>query len=542
MIKILKRVLFTCSILLFSMSYVYGEEIKAIECEYTEQYKKWLRMTDEEKNGLSVPVMCKTDDTFFKLVGDTNVMASFTSAKFDLRDYNYVTSVKNQNKSETCWAFATMASIESNLLMNNKGNYDFSEAHLELATQNSLFESLMPFSREFNSGGNYFMSAAYLFNRVGPVLESDAPFSLVDSTIANSRTATLVDISNKKVQFSVEDSTFISADQGKCSNDSINSIKKYLVSNGAISADMYFESSTTNMKLDGTKIIDDFINGPYYYYDGSSYKRQLSYSSIEIAKNKSSNHGITIIGWDDTIEASNFSKTPSRNGAWIIKNSYGETLKTTSGDIDMGDKGYYYVSYDDINICTQLSGFYDISSELEDNSYYYDKLGLIGAINVKNSDLYLANIFEKKSSFSEKLKKVTFFSGSIDQKYDIYFSDDGNLKNITKIYSGVSDKIGYTTIGIDDVTIANKKYAIAVKFYGNVSNNIYVYAKQSKIYTMDVPNNVSYMSYDGVNWENFGTTDDNYLSSIRSYTNNLNYTFSLESSSIIDDSLGLSVN
>ena len=347
----------------------------------------------------------------------------------------------------------------------------------------------------------------------------------------------MVDISNKKVQFSVEDSTFISADQGKCSNDSINSIKKYLVSNGAISANMYFESSTTNMKLDGTKIIDDFINGPYYYYDGSSYKRQLSYSSIEIAKNKSSNHGITIIGWDDTIDASNFSKTPSRNGAWIIKNSYGETLKTTSGDIDMGDKGYYYVSYDDINICTQLSGFYDISSELEDNSYYYDKLGLIGAINVKNSDLYLANIFEKKSSFSEKLKKVTFFSGSIDQKYDIYFSDDGNLKNMTKIYSGVSDKIGYTTIGIDDVTIANEKYAIAVKFYGNVSNNIYVYAKQSKIYTMDVPNNVSYMSDDGVNWENFGTTDDNYLSSIRSYTNNLNYTFSLESSSIIDDSL-----
>ena len=112
------------------------------------------------------PLCAKQMILFFKLVGDTNVMASFTSAKFDLRDYNYVTSVKNQNNSETCWAFATMASIESNLLMNNKGNYDFSEAHLELATQNSLFESLMPFSREFNSGGNYFMSAAYLFNRL----------------------------------------------------------------------------------------------------------------------------------------------------------------------------------------------------------------------------------------------------------------------------------------------------------------------------------------------------------------------------------------
>lgn len=40
---------------------------------------------------------------------------------------NPITSVKNQNRSSTCWSFAGMAFLESELLRMNKGNYDLAE-------------------------------------------------------------------------------------------------------------------------------------------------------------------------------------------------------------------------------------------------------------------------------------------------------------------------------------------------------------------------------------------------------------------------------
>lgn len=43
------------------------------------------------------PTKCKTDDIFFSSVG-SKVSETYTSSKFDLRNYNYVTPVKNQDK------------------------------------------------------------------------------------------------------------------------------------------------------------------------------------------------------------------------------------------------------------------------------------------------------------------------------------------------------------------------------------------------------------------------------------------------------------
>ena len=40
---------------------------------------------------------------------------------------NPITSVKNQNRSSTCWSFSALGFLESELLRMNKGEYDFSE-------------------------------------------------------------------------------------------------------------------------------------------------------------------------------------------------------------------------------------------------------------------------------------------------------------------------------------------------------------------------------------------------------------------------------
>lgn len=518
------------------IGYINAETIKVVDCEYTTQYKKWLKLSDKEKEKVTMPVKCKTSDNFFTSVG-SNVNETYQSQKFDLRDYGYVTSVKDQGEAGLCWAFGTNASMESNLLMNNLGSYDFSEAHIGFAVQNKSFESLMPAGRIYSDGGNYLLSSAYIFNRMGPVLESDMSYDYILNALNGGTLPTVEELSSKNVVVSVDSTAMLSDNQGACTDDAITSIKKYLVSNGAIGAQMFFDYGK-DMNIDSNyEIKSNTINGAYYYYDGSSY---MSDSYSMVYSNSSPNHAVTIIGWDDTIDASKFSTSPSRNGAFIIKNSYGTNLTFEDApeiSIPMGENGYYYVSYDDINICSSLVGFYDISSEKEDNVYYHDIIGSDAAIEYYQ-DIYIAHVFEKKSSNAEKLEKISFLSYESNQQYDILVSLDGNLSNATVVKSGVTDRSGYITIDIDGIEISSPKYGIAIKYYHNANNTngIFVYYDtDTEFYTMDVGLGKAYVSLDGVIWDDFIMSGTNVLGSIRAYTNNLDCTLTENSNSVVDN-------
>lgn len=47
-------------------------------------------------------------------------------------------------------------------------------------------------------------------------------------------------------------------------------------------------------------------------------------------------HSVIVVGWDDGFSADRFSAKPSKSGAWLCKNSYGE---------EYGDGGYFWLSY-----------------------------------------------------------------------------------------------------------------------------------------------------------------------------------------------------
>ena len=36
------------------------------------------------------------------------------------------------------------------------------------------------------------------------------------------------------------------------------------------------------------------------------------------------NHAVTIVGWDDEYKRENFKDTPTEDGAWLVKNSWGK--------------------------------------------------------------------------------------------------------------------------------------------------------------------------------------------------------------------------
>ena len=444
-------------------------------CEYSEEYKAWLRLSDEEKASTIMPSMCKQDNHNINLLGSNDYSMDY----FNLADSGKVTGVRDQAASDDCWAFASLASIESNLLMNNIDIGFLSPAHLELMTQNSLYTpSFTTFNRDFNSGGNMRMTAAYVLNYWGPVKEDDMPFQTTLDLINVTRTIGESDVVSKKAMVDVDDLLYITNSQGICSNNTINLIKQYIVNYGAISTSVYFNNS--------------YVNGKYYYYNGTNL----------------SNHAVALVGWDDNVEVTSFNNRATRKGAWIAKNSYGTSV---------GDGGYFYISYDDMNICTDALGFYNADLNMSDEVYYYDDLGVNLTIQSTSDVNYVANYFVKKSQESEKLDKVTFATAMSGMDYTVYYADNinGTLENWQEIASGTTNYPGYISVEPNKDIFVSNSYGIIIKFETDTSTpDLLLVAvedtlEDSFFATYQITANASRFSLDGSEWHTMATELEN---------------------------------
>lgn len=187
-------------------------------------------------------------------------------ASYDLRDEGRLTSVKDQGDCGACWAFATYGSLESWLLTNGLGWWNFSENNL---TECNLY-SWAPCE-----GGNSFISTAYLARRSGPVSESNDPYIDLD-------TGCTPDIPAEKYVRKV-----LMPPEGE------DGLKLDIMDYGAIQSSMYWKDSYYNSS--------DYT----YYYNGT----------------ETTNHDILLIGWDDD------KYVPGAGyGAWIARNSWGTSF------------------------------------------------------------------------------------------------------------------------------------------------------------------------------------------------------------------------
>lgn len=186
-------------------------------------------------------------------------------ASYDLRALGRVTSVKDQGSCGSCWAFAAMGSLESNLLSLTGETRDFSEDDLN---ENAGFDWAPC------EGGNGDMSTAYLTRWDGPLNETDA----------------LGGPARKHVQ------EVIYLPDRSSPTDNL-AIKQALMKFGAVQTSMYYGNGYFNSETSS-------------YYNPSV---------------TSSNHAVVIIGWDDGYLKSKFlsTRTPPGNGAFLVKNSWG---------------------------------------------------------------------------------------------------------------------------------------------------------------------------------------------------------------------------
>ena len=151
-----------------------------------------------------------------KIKADNNLLkAVYLPSKYNLADSNLVSEVKNQNPYGTCWAFSTLASLESTLIKsgNADSSVDLSEKHLiwfnyngaDSSADKSLYAGNDTYSSSgyspFLLGGSMYMASSTLMRRYGAADESKAPYEFSNGTELDSSLKNVSDIYLNNVTF-----------------------------------------------------------------------------------------------------------------------------------------------------------------------------------------------------------------------------------------------------------------------------------------------------------------------------------------------------
>lgn len=148
------------------------EPLKIIEPEINPEYIYYLDHPDEFKYGY-IPQK-------YLLPFDKSSELQFRSSSENLpkqfkTDLNFVTPVKNQFMTGTCWAHSALSTVETLILRQTdttKGDLNLSEGHLALNSSRGY---------NLNSGGNNYAAWRYFSTLAGPVSEKNFPSYTITS-------------------------------------------------------------------------------------------------------------------------------------------------------------------------------------------------------------------------------------------------------------------------------------------------------------------------------------------------------------------------
>ena len=419
-------------------------------------------------------------------------------------------AVRDQGIYGVCWSFSTISLIETNLIKKNlaSSDIDLSELHLVNYTYNCVNDPLGGLEGDVNKfdtshgsvmqyGGNVEMAANSLLDWEGAVNEDVVPYT--------------IDYIRQVENEQLDDSLAYGKDVAHVQNfyrvniTSRDDVKKAVMDYGAVSIS-YFSDQSSDWST------DNYNSSTAAYYCPNAY---------------TSNHAVTIVGWDDDYSADNFATTPDGNGAWIVRNSWGSYY---------GKEGYFYLSYYDKSIYTVGYALEAELSDNYDNNYQYDGAMLYGYMGYGGSNKY-ANIFEAKANQdgSENIKAVSFMTGrstNLNYTVSIYtnLTDETNPESGTLAAqkSGITTYDGTYTVNLDSPVEINEgnKFSVVVEVRnasGKTSYLAYERSMQSGMAgywcTASAKENQSFIATPYGYWDDFGKARScNFI--IKAFTDN----------------------
>ena len=319
------------------------EDVSEIEDKnnYSDEYKEYQKLSDEEKAKLEViPRKEKISDdelNNIKRKTDDDVINTLPD-KFDLRDVIEI-EVEDQGIYGLCWDYASSKAFETHLKLRGI-EYDPSEYQVDFLTSNLMYGN-----RELHSGGTFqeYVDIASSIGIISEEMFSNLDISLKENYSGINKNYNYFRLtSNDDPLYITETVDFPSVYKtaGKVENKTDeeleefrNLVKAHIMTNGALYAVMN---------------VPDVAN--YYTMDSAH------------GQGRKSPHAMAIVGWDDNYSKDNFfglgdngEVKPVHDGAYLVLNSWGSIWR---------NGGYFWVSYDEYNIESQLSGV--ISTSLDD--------------------------------------------------------------------------------------------------------------------------------------------------------------------------------
>ncbi len=306
---------------------------------------------------------------------DNRIEVTSIPSRFDLRDWKWVTPVRDQGHMGSCWAFGTTGALESNILRYYGLNMDLSENNM----QDVALQYYMYGTNGYNEGSTPFIGGAYILSWLGGL---PGFYDTYDEL------GKISPIYATKDNLHIQDMVFI--DPIVNSSDSeLNRLKEAIIEYGGFAV-----------------AYNAFQEGPYLNANTSA-----QYCDDPALCN--ADHIVTLIGWDDHYSKDNFLIKPEKDGAWIIKNSWGK---------EAGIDGYYYVSYYDVTFSRAEPPIaFVLNNTVQYTKNYQHDVG--GALDFINSQQYAVN--------------YVAIEDDLIAGVGTYFADKGNDYNIDVYINGV---------------------------------------------------------------------------------------------------------